>query len=51
MLNRINDKKEEIIGDHQTGFMKERSIIDQIFILKARPQNTGSTANIFTLCL
>lgn len=34
VLNRLKSHVEEIVGDHQSGFMKGRSTTDQIFILK-----------------
>ena len=34
LLNRLKKYSEEIVGDHQAGFMKGRSTTDHIFVLK-----------------
>uniref|UniRef100_A0A8D9ELZ3 Craniofacial development protein 2 n=1 Tax=Cacopsylla melanoneura TaxID=428564 RepID=A0A8D9ELZ3_9HEMI len=34
ILNRLNLREVELIGDHQAGFVKERSTIDQIYVFK-----------------
>jgi hypothetical protein len=42
LLARLTPYAEEIIGDHQRGFRRNRSMIDQIFYIRQIPEKRGS---------